>query len=100
MLSTIPTIRPFDLTELEIERLERGDMFITLIRPVDEGQNSPVRCEDTLWGKENHGKSKYPLRVISTLKNFDKWIIVVNRQYIQRPDFLSGINLKNKTVQM
>jgi hypothetical protein len=69
-----------DMNEEEITRLDKGDTFITLIRPA-EGNIAPYGTNgDVLWARPGYGaKSKYRLRIISALKRDDNWLIVMHR---------------------
>lgn len=70
-----------DLNKDEMSRLDRGDHFITVIRP-DEGSIGPYNGSE-IWARLNFGdKSKYRLQVISALKKDDQWFIVMRRSLI------------------
>lgn len=68
------------LKKSEMDRLDKGDRYLTIKRPLSGPASTYCKPGDLLWASgENSHKSKYSLRVISNFTNNDKSIVVAAR---------------------
>lgn len=75
-----------DLSEEEIVRLDNGDTFLTLVRPVEGNVYTFGRHGDIFRVRgPNQEHTIYALRVISALMYNNKWLVTTNKMELPQP---------------